>query len=353
MSEEYQQYTKSDTILVRIASYRDFELPCTLTDLFAKAKRPDNLVIALCHQYDLLTNEDKEIFCIPFPRPKQYRTKVVDYRESRGLGWARRQCQLLYKGERWTISLDSHMRFKQNWDEILVLQLKQLIHQGYKKPILTFYPAGYNLLTGAFESDAPLRLGVSKISDNGIFRAKDMSSNLQEIKKYPLTVTLLGGCYITIGQHNQEVPYDEYIRFFDESDIVYRSWLHGYDIFNGDNRCIFHLYDTPEVLKQRRYPLHSSSQEQTKQIDRSISLARQKKRFKIIDTHDPKALQDWELYTQDETRDWLDFQRFSGFDFRKCTYRMRTKLAMFIPYTATTKTPIITKLFANLYGLKI
>ena len=122
-----ESYTKDDTIFVQIASYRDPELQWTLKDLFEKAKRPENIFVGICHQYDMKGDEDKHLFEIPFSHPEQLRIDNVDYRESQGCCWARNRVQKLWKGEKWTLMIDSHMRFEKDWDETLVKDIKENI----------------------------------------------------------------------------------------------------------------------------------------------------------------------------------------------------------------------------------
>ena len=86
-------YTEEDTIFIQIASYRDPELQHTLQDLFKKAKRPENIFVGICHQYDMKDGGDKRLFEIPFPKPDQLRIDDVDYRETKGCCWARNRTQ--------------------------------------------------------------------------------------------------------------------------------------------------------------------------------------------------------------------------------------------------------------------
>ena len=104
-------YTSEDTIFVQIASYRDPELQWTLKDLFEKAKRPENIFVGICHQYDMKGDEDKHLFEIPFSHPEQLRIDNVDYRESQGCCWARNRVQKLWKGEKYTFIIDAHTWF--------------------------------------------------------------------------------------------------------------------------------------------------------------------------------------------------------------------------------------------------
>ena len=132
-------YTNKDTIFVQIPSYRDAELQHTLQDLFKKAKKPENIFVGICHQYDMKGDEDKHLFEVEFPRKDQIRIDEVDYRQSKGICWARNRSQKLCKDEKWSLRLDAHHRFKENWDEELVLAIYKL-----KKPLCEINIASTN-----------------------------------------------------------------------------------------------------------------------------------------------------------------------------------------------------------------
>jgi len=44
----------------------------------------------------------------------------VPWQESKGLGWARDECQRLYDGEGYALQLDAHHRFLKGWDTALI-----------------------------------------------------------------------------------------------------------------------------------------------------------------------------------------------------------------------------------------
>ena len=48
-----------------------------------------------------------------------------NWKESKGLCWARSLIQKLHNGEEYTLQLDSHHRFVENWDEELINMMKQ------------------------------------------------------------------------------------------------------------------------------------------------------------------------------------------------------------------------------------
>ena len=120
------------TIFVSIAAYRDPELIPTIEDCLRRARWPAELRFGICWQH---AGDE--------PRPPALgrgRMRVLDvpWRESRGACWARAECMKLYEGEDWFLQLDSHHRFAQDWDALL---LDQASKSGSARPVLTTYAA--------------------------------------------------------------------------------------------------------------------------------------------------------------------------------------------------------------------
>ena len=123
---------KKDKIFIQIASYRDPQLVPTIEDMIAKAKNPENLVFGLCWQYDETEPVDM------FDNNPQFRVSKHHYSESQGLGWARHITNTLYDGEEFTLQIDSHHRFVQDWDVIVLEDFNQALMVA-EKPIITTY----------------------------------------------------------------------------------------------------------------------------------------------------------------------------------------------------------------------
>lgn len=100
-------------IFIQIASYRDPELNNTLKDCIEKSENPDNLVFSICWQHSKDDEWDNLDLYKDDPR---FKIIDVDYRESKGACWARNTLQQQYDGEQYTLQLDSHHRFIENWD---------------------------------------------------------------------------------------------------------------------------------------------------------------------------------------------------------------------------------------------
>ena len=125
-----------NTIFIQIASYRDPQLLLTIEDMLDKAKYPKNLRIGICWQHsdkDTWPDVDK------YKGDSRFRILDVPYKDSKGVCWARNAVQKLYDGEKYTLQLDSHHRFAQDWDQTLIDMLVDLLKNGHEKPLITSY----------------------------------------------------------------------------------------------------------------------------------------------------------------------------------------------------------------------
>ena len=121
-------------IFVQIASYRDPQLIPTIKDMLEKAKKPKNIRLGIARQFH---PEDGFDDLSEYENDKRFRILNIPYTESTGVCWARNLTQQLYEGEEYTVQLDSHMRFEQDWDDTLIKMIKKLQKKGYKKHLLT------------------------------------------------------------------------------------------------------------------------------------------------------------------------------------------------------------------------
>jgi glycosyltransferase involved in cell wall biosynthesis len=99
------------TIFIQIASYKDPQLIPTLDDCIKNAKHPENLRFGIAWQHAPEENINK------YKDDPRFRIIDIPYQESKGACWARNKIQQVYNGEKYTLQLDSHHRFIQNWDE--------------------------------------------------------------------------------------------------------------------------------------------------------------------------------------------------------------------------------------------
>ena len=128
------------TIFVQIAAFRDPQLNPTLQDMISKSKFPENLRIGICNQY----NEEDDFNLDEYRNDDRFRIIDVLDKESLGVCWARHSVQQLYSGETYTLQIDSHMRFEQDWDVTLIDMINSLQLSGYSKPLLTGYVSSFD-----------------------------------------------------------------------------------------------------------------------------------------------------------------------------------------------------------------
>jgi len=145
-------------IFVQIASYRDPELIPTVLDLVEKAKNPESLRIVVAWQHD--DNESLE--------PIKHLVEFIDipYVESKGVCWARNLIQQKYNGEEYTLQLDSHHRFIQNWDEELIEMYNKCKEMGSDKPLITAYLPHYDPDKEEFLQEV-WKMNLEKFMDEG------------------------------------------------------------------------------------------------------------------------------------------------------------------------------------------
>lgn len=93
-------------IYVQIPAYRDSELGPTLRDLYRKAARPEALRVAVLWQ-----KASNETLPPAVRRLPGLELIEIPFEESRGCNWARIQLQARWRGEPYTMFLDSHHRF--------------------------------------------------------------------------------------------------------------------------------------------------------------------------------------------------------------------------------------------------
>lgn len=246
-----QNEKKVDTIFIQIASYRDPQLLPTIKDCLDKAKHPENLRFGICWQHcddDSWDNLDEYIY------DSRFKIIDTDYKDSKGVCWARNLVQNLYQGETYTLQLDSHHRFVENWDVILIDMLKSLQNKGYAKPLITAY-------IPSFDPDndpearvkEPWKMTFDRFIPEGAVFFLPASFNPQIDT---LDEPLIGRFYsahfaFTLGIFAKEVKHDpEYYFHGEEISIAARAFTYGYDIFYPHKVVCWHEYTRKGRSKQ-------------------------------------------------------------------------------------------------------
>ncbi|MGE3714633.1 MAG: GlcNAc-transferase family protein, partial [Alphaproteobacteria bacterium] len=303
------------TIFVQIASYRDPECQWTVKDLFAKAKCPERIHVGICWQF--IKDEDKKCFVEPYPYPDQVRVLEFDARESKGVCWARYELQKLYKGEDFSLQIDSHMRFEQDWDETLV-QLWDDCKNDHA--ILTCYPPGYTPPDTLYR-DFIHGMGAQRFDDNGILLMKGRPAyKMDKLPEKPMPGAFASGCMLFgPGRMVKEVPYDPHLYFFgEEITLAVRLWTHGFDLFHPNKPVVYHNW------KRDKRPTHFSDHENWPQINKR-SFARVRHLLGMETSSDAEVIKDIRKYGLGKKRSLKEYEEFSGVDFAARTFSHRAR----------------------------
>ncbi len=293
-------------ICVLVASYRDPECAPTLANLFTQALWPDRISVAVVSQ----ENQDDRLRLtgVLSTRRKQISIRRYEASESKGACWARHECQKLLKQQEFILQIDSHMRFEQGWDALL---LSVWLHCRDPKAVLTAYPAGYlpdgEIQTGVFHG-----MAAKEFDKNGILLFTGHPRFVDGISVPPRP---RDGAFVSANflfgpaSIAREVPYDPFLYFFgEEVSLSVRLWTHGYNIYHPNWSILYHFWD--RSLRSTHFDDHPNWLEN----DRSS-----KSRVRAllgIPAHegDPPQL-DFAEFGLGEARSLADYERWSGISF--------------------------------------
>lgn len=285
------------SIFVSVACFRDSECQHTLRDLFLSAALPARVFVGVVWQGD--PDLDRHCFrhfygptsgftgaaaaagaAPEWPREAEerawwvsnVRTVEMHHSQARGPCPARSLAQGLWRGERYFLQVDAHMRFRDNWDAYLV-QLLEETRRGLpagRRPVLTTYPLGYDLpdcvpcdtratllVPVRFGDDGMLRqVGSVVVPARGAFE-QDLARPLPSLL-WAAGFSFSDACLL------REVPYVPLPRLFfgEEQIMAVRLFTHGFDCFAPPQAVVYHLWSRghrpgtgPEAQRERQQSL--------------------------------------------------------------------------------------------------
>jgi len=297
---------KTNTIFIQIASYRDPQLLPTLNDCINKAQNPENLRFGIAWQHndsDVWDNLDQ------YKNDKRFKILDIDYKDSQGVCWARNLVQSLYVDETYTLQLDSHHRFVQNWDVLLIDMLKDLQNKGYPKPLITAYIPSFDPDNDpAARVNEPWKMTFDRYIPEGavFFLPASFNKEVDNIEE-----PLMGRFYsahfaFSLGIFAKEVPHDPNYYFHgEEINVAVRAFTHGYDIFYPHKVICWHEYTRKGRSKQW--------DDVKEWVDRnSKSHLRNRKLFGMDNEINDI---DWGKYNFGSARTLKDYEKYAGMKF--------------------------------------
>ena len=294
-------------IFIQIASYRDPQLLTTLNDCISKSKYPENLVFSISWQHSV---DDEWDTLGEYTNDSRFKIIDIDYRDSKGACWARNRLQQNYTDEQYTLQLDSHHRFIENWDEELIGMFNQLKDKGVEKPLLTSYISSYDP-----ENDPEGRVNVPWkmnfdrfIPEGAVFFLPAGIDNFKELSE-PVPARFYSAHFaFAEGSFVKEVPHDpEYYFHGEEISIAVRAYTWGYDLFHPHKIIAWHEYTRKGRTKQW-------DDDKTWGDKNSNSHLRNRKLFEMDGL---KKDIDFGIYDFGNVRTIEDYERYAGISFKK------------------------------------
>ena len=295
-----------NTIFVQIASYRDPELIPTIKDLINKASRPDLLSFGICIQ-----DTKEELERLRYLLPVNSKIKEVLWHNSKGLCWARSEIQKLYDNETWTLQLDSHHRFSQNWDKDLIDMWYQT---GSEKAILTTYTHAYDPINGIKFAKNPYKMVANKFTESGTILFFPCEFSEEEMSKNkPIRARFVSGhFFFTKGLHCKEYSYDPNLYFAgDEISLSIRSFTLGYDLFHPNKNIVWHEY-TREG-RPKHWGDHVSGNVEIAWHERD-KISKERLRKMLREEHNESDITGYDLGS---SRTHRDYELYSGINFKE------------------------------------
>ena len=289
-------------IFVQIASYRDPELVPTIEHCLSRAKHPENLTFGVCCQ--------DETFPTEYDNDPQFQIAKIPYKKSKGACWARSKVNGMYRGEEFTLQIDSHMRFIPDWDEKL---LKVWTDLGDPKAVLTTYPAEY--LPEQDEEDwkqTPHTIHTHAFKNHQTQQRPRTPLGWQERTTPYKAIHVAAGFIFGPGSIIKDVPYDPELYFSgEETSLAVRLFTHGYNLYHPHRIALWHYYG------RKDQPKHWSDDKNWGKLSRVAE-----ERLNCLLGRNKKY--DLGKYGLGTVRTLKDFQNYSGIDFARSVLHLDT-----------------------------
>lgn len=257
----YREYLDSwsfnnGSIFVSIASYCDTQLIDTLKSLYLEAIDPSRVYVGVNLQDTLEAYEQLKSYNFP-----NLQIIFTPKEQSKGVVHARNRIKKeLVSFQDYFLQVDSHTRFRQEWDAILINQYNSIEQD---KVILTTYPnhfdvPDYEKVYLEKPNNTPLRikrfLHTESLTDN-----RFVAENLPTLNDYEIVDTrwAAAGFLFTRKRWIDEVIIPDNIRFNGEEDFqTFLSYLKGWNLKVTSLATVWHNYndaveETGEKYRER------------------------------------------------------------------------------------------------------
>jgi len=238
-------------IHVSICSYRDPDLPNTVNSLIENHSNDgDGLSIHILNQYCEKTSPFNVLKSI---NRKKAKIKIhgVEYSKTKGVCWARHLMQKEWNGEDYFLMLDSHHRFRKNYNLDCINTLEDTEKIYNEKVILTNYLASFDPYDENKTINESWQLNFDRFVVGGgtnpdgiIFTIPSTMENFKKRKTPRSTAFFSAHFMFSRGSVCKECVYDPNLWFHgEEQSYATRLYTHGYNLKNIHLPVAFHFYE--------------------------------------------------------------------------------------------------------------
>ena len=244
-----------DSIFISIASYRDPDLYATVKSCYDNALNKDSLFFSIVSQAE--ENEHPDLSFIP---ENQIRYIKVDWRDSKGVCWARSIAQKDV-AQSFFLQIDSHSRFVKNWDKLIVLSFYKSAEYWGKDIIITNYPDPYEVN----DDGTDVLLSHKKVKK--FYPIWDDSTKMiQASSDWPVVEDLVYGDEVLFLSANSlfttssvmdRLPYDPELYFTgEEFSLAVRAYTRNIKIISPTVKYMFTKYNRENVKRRFHWQDH-------------------------------------------------------------------------------------------------
>lgn len=226
------------SIFVQLASYDDEELAKTVSDCFNKSSGRNTINIGIHECYI----NNKTIFDSP-----NIKIKYSQAPENLGVGISRYLSNEMYSDEDYYLQVDSHTRFRENWDALLIDNLHKYLDSG-NKCILTGYPPGYWYEEDGSET-LDLNANTTSIKLKKVHNDHKMFNDRRIIDQEGVpsddtccSESISGGFIFGTGDIHKVKQHPGIFYFGEEFLRAASFYMNGYNLMIPDVPVVFHLY---------------------------------------------------------------------------------------------------------------
>jgi hypothetical protein len=325
-----------NTIFVQIASYKDPQLIPTLNGIVTQSAHPELIrtVVSWQHDeeetledfmdngFDVVDSREELGDRIHVLRKNKSTVELIDihYLKTRGACWARNKIQQHYGKEKYTLQLDSHHRFIDNWDTTLIDMLES-VRDVSPKPLLTAYVPSFDPENDpALRVQEPWKMDFDRfIPEGAVFFRPSTIDDWRERDK-PMRSRFYSGhfCFAD-GSFAEEVQHDpDYFFHGEEISIGVRAFTHGYDLYHPHRAVVWHEYTRKGRVKV--WDDHTTQQKQKGKIkedwwEMNVKCHKRNRILFGMDGEDQNQI-DFGKYGFGTARTVKEFEEYAGMSFK-------------------------------------